>query len=140
MSESVNVNVTAKEGDSERVPQRFNFENSGTKQHKKGDIYEYTYHEDVDIGEDDHRPRGLIIIDLSSGGVQTADVSGSAFDLLRAVYGLMDALELPMEAAIVFPIIEQHCKAKATKDALKDIDGLMNAVFGDNDRRPSGMA
>lgn len=40
MNESVNDNVTAKEGNSERVPQRFSFENSGVRKHKKGEVLE----------------------------------------------------------------------------------------------------
>ena len=118
-----------------REPQRFNFGNSGAKQHKKGDIYEYTYHEDADIGKDDHRPSGLIIIDLASGGIQTADVSGSAFDLLQAVYGLMGALELPVEAATIFPILAKYREAKTPRDAAKDVEDLLLKLFGDADER-----
>lgn len=128
------------ERDTNREPQRFNFKNSGATKHQKGDIYEYEYQKDVDIKEADLRPSGLIIIDLSSGGVQTADVSASQFDMLQEIYGVMDALELPMEAAAIFPILEKHRKTKAKRDAAKDMRAMLLEMFGDaNERRSSGI-
>ena len=128
------------ERDTNREPRRFNFKNPGTTKHQKGDIYEYVYQKDASIQEEDPRPSGLIIIDLSSGGVQTADVSASQFDLLQAIYGVMDALELPMEAAAIFPILEKYRKPKAKRDAAKDVEGLLLELFGDaNERRSSGI-
>ena len=52
----------------------------------------------------------------------------------------MDALELPMEAATIFPILEKHRKVKTAKDAAKDVEGLLLELFGDaNERRSSGI-
>lgn len=128
------------ERDPNRESRHFNFKDSGTAKHQKGDIYEYEYHTDVDIKEEDPRPSGLIIIDLASGGIQTVDVASSQFDLLQAIYGVMNALELPMEAATLFPILEKHRREKFKRDATKDVEAILLKLLGDaNERRPSGI-
>lgn len=139
MSESVNVNVTAKEGEStERVPQRFNFKDSGVRKHKKGDIYEYRYHEDVDLPEGKECRTGLIVIDVTSGAVQTVDVSATPFDLLQVIYGLCDALEIPVEALDCLKHIDKAIEKKAMASALGDISKILSDL-DPNDMRPSGI-
>lgn len=137
MSESVNVNVTAKEETSEQVPQRFSFENSGVRKHKKGDIYEYKYCEDVDLPDSEHRA-GLIVIDVTSGAVQTADVSATPFDLLSIIYGLCKTLEIPVEVLDCLKYIDKAIEKKAMASALGDI-GKMLSDLDPNDMRPSGI-
>lgn len=141
MSESVNVNVTAKEDNSGRVPQRFSFENSGVRKHKKGDIYEYKYSEDVDLPDSEHRS-GLIVIDVTSGAVQTADVSATPFDLLSIIYGLCKTLEIPLEALDCLKYADKMVEKKAMKAAMSSALADRSQALEDldpNDLRPSGI-
>lgn len=136
MSESVNTNVTAKEEASERVPQRFNFENPGVRKHKKGDIYEYKYCEDVDLPDKVYRS-GLIVIDATSGAVQTVDVRATPFDLLSIIYGLCETLEIPLEMLDCLKYVDKMVEKKAMDAAMETAIAL--AALDPNDRRPSGI-
>ena len=138
MSEKEKVAFTAKEGEAERVPQRFCLENSGVRKHKKGDIYEFKFHEDVDLPEDKGCRSGLIVIDVTSGGIQTVDVSATPFDLLQVIYVLCETLEIPLEALDRLKYIDKAIEKKAMASALGDI-GKMLSDLDPNDMRPSGI-